>query len=260
MSEACRLRGKLELAKDIVGICLIELTKLSANSSVNRLVKQDRSREFKSRVDRLIESLILDQLLPTGFKVITEETGTYDAVVDDECYWVVDPLDGTVNYIRKLGSSGISIALWRGNEPLFGVIGVYPTMEIAWGGKSFGSFIGDTVLQVSRVSERALGVICTGFPSNFNFSKIDQSSLINNYKDFGKVRMLGAASISLLQVAKGSAEYYEEQNIMIWDVAAGLALVEGAGGEFNITPGDLEFSVNVSASNGRIELDENDPI
>jgi myo-inositol-1(or 4)-monophosphatase len=67
---------------------------------------------------------------------------------------------------------------------------------------------------------------------------------------FGKTRMLGSASQSLLQVAKGSVECYSEKDIMLWDVAAGIALVEGAGGNVSITAEKGRESINVVASNG----------
>ena len=79
------------------------------------------------------------------------------------------------------------------------------------------------------------------------------ASFLELIESYGKVRMLGAASMSLLQVAKGSAETYKEQDIMLWDVAAGLALVEGAGGYYDISEGSTEESINVIATNGEID-------
>ena len=69
------------------------------------------------------------------------------------------------------------------------------------------------------------------------------------------VPFVGAASLSLLQVAKGSADAYAEQDIMLWDVAAGLALVEGAGGYISISPGRYRHSLNIFASNGLLQSD-----
>ena len=74
--------------------------------------------------------------------------------------------------------------------------------------------------------------------------------VLETFSNFGKVRMLGAASLSIIQVAKGSAEVYTERNIMIWDVAAALAILQGAGGEFKECPGQFQNSYNIFASNG----------
>ena len=68
-------------------------------------------------------------------------------------------------------------------------------------------------------------------------------------RQYSKVRMLGSAAVSLVNVAKGAADVYSEQNIMIWDVAAGLAIVEGAGGSVHFDPGTIEHSLDVYASN-----------
>ena len=94
--------------------------------------------------------------------------------------------------------------------------------------------------------------------SNNSSEKISLSLSVEKHlkmmSHFGKVRMLGAASNSLLQVAKGAAEIYSEKEIMLWDVAAGLAIVKGAGGEFNIKQGNAKNAVNVVASNGLINM------
>ena len=76
---------------------------------------------------------------------------------------------------------------------------------------------------------------------------------MNLMQSFNKVRMLGSASQSLLKVAQGSVEAYVESNIMIWDVAAGLAIVEGAGGEFRINKKDFNCPIEVIASNNLID-------
>jgi len=68
-------------------------------------------------------------------------------------------------------------------------------------------------------------------------------------RQYSKVRMLGSAAISLINIAKGAADVYSEQNIMIWDVAAGLAIVGGAGGSVHFNPGTIEHSLDVYASN-----------
>ena len=123
------------------------------------------------------------------------------------------------------------------------------------GWKSFGSFIEDEPLHVSVIENKSQAVLCTGFPSRFEFSKVSIDSFLNMTSSFGKVRMLGAASLSLLQVANGSADAYLEEDIMIWDVGAGLAIIEGAGGNIKILPGRFQLSQKIIASNGLIQLE-----
>ena len=73
-------------------------------------------------------------------------------------------------------------------------------------------------------------------------------------RQYSKVRMLGSAAVSLVNVAKGAADVYSEQNIMLWDIAAGIAIVEGAGGKVEITNSNIfDKSINVTADNGNIK-------
>ena len=165
---------------------------------------------------------------------------------------MVDPLDGTVNFIHSLPSCAVSIALCKGEEPIFGVVGEYPSGKIAWGGKSYGAFLDQKPLRISSVNDKSKAILCTGFPSRFDFSQESIIDFANRVSLFGKVRMLGSASMSLLYVAKGAADAYTEKEIMFWDVAAGLALVQGAGGKTMINHGRFAHSLEVFASNGLI--------
>ncbi len=218
----------------------------------NYSYSKETPREMKAKADVLLEGLILNQLKSTGIPILSEEAGELHGAGDLK--WIVDPLDGTVNYMRGLAPCAVSIALYLGDSPIFGVIGEYPSGKLAWGGCSFGSFIDEHPIQVSAIQIKNQAVICTGFPSRFDFTDAATVDFIGLVSPFGKVRMLGAASLSLLQVAKGSADAYAEQDIMIWDVAAGLALIEGAGGSVTILPGRYQYSHNVFATNGLFQL------
>ena len=105
--------------------------------------------------------------------------------------------------------------------------------------------MGEMPINVSSIKDTKKGVLCTGFPSRFEFNSKTILEQIHLMQSFNKVRMLGSASQSLLQVAQGSVEAYVESNIMIWDVAAGIAIVEGAGGEFRINKQDYNFNGKV---------------
>jgi myo-inositol-1(or 4)-monophosphatase len=212
-------------------------------------------REMKAVADRILEEEILGRLTSAGLPILSEERGEVAGNSKAGLKFIVDPLDGTVNFVRGLGPAAVSIAVFRGDVPIFGVLGVYPTGKLAWGGKGLGSFLDGMPIKVSTVSDQRQGVLCTGIPSRFQFKDEDVSSrLFETISRYGKIRMLGAASISLLQVAQGAAELYVEKDIMLWDVAAGLALVEGAGGTVHVGPGQNPKTLNVAASNGVILL------
>ncbi len=243
------LQTELTLAK------LVTREALDALASVNPELtpyKFDKSlpRELKAETDRIIENIILKRLLPTGISVLSEETGQIGEFDEVGLQWVVDPLDGTVNFIRGIAPCAVSIGLLKGNTPLFGVIGEFPSGKIAWGGSCLGAFVEHQSQRVSRINEKSRSVLCTGFPTRFDFGESNMSAFNRRIAAYGKIRMLGAASLSLLQVAKGAAEVYLEQDIMLWDVAAGLAIVQGAGGFTAIKPGRHDNSFEVFASNG----------
>lgn len=216
---------------------------------------RDVPREMKAASDRILEEAILSKLKATGIDILSEETGFIAGERGQLLNWVVDPLDGTVNYIRGLAPCAVSIALCRGGSPLWGVIGEFPSGNISYGGIEDGAISSGKPIRVSSVIDRNHAVICSGFPSRFEFNEQGMKWIFDRLSAFGKVRMVGSASLSLLHVAKGAAEAYAEKNIMLWDVAAGLAILQGAGGITSIVEGDKQNSYDVYASNGLIMED-----
>lgn len=246
------LNAELELAKTTVADALNVLAKL--RPEVTLFGTDERlPREMKTASDRILEDIILSKLRPSGLEIISEEIGLVENGNQNDLCWVVDPLDGTVNFMRGLAPCSVSLALCQGNAPVLGVIGEFPSGKIAWGGIEHGAFLSGLPIHVSAVATRQQAVVCSGFPSRFEFDKEGLNWIASTFAPYAKVRMMGAASLSLLQVAKGAAEVYSEREIMIWDVAAGLAILEGAGGCFSMTPGQHNYAFNVFASNGLIK-------
>jgi len=246
------LQPELKLAKSSVTSALQVLAELQPEATAFTF-DPALSREMKAASDRILEDVIVNRLRTSGLDILSEETGLIGSGNMEALRWVVDPMDGTVNFIRGLAPCSVSIALCRGNEPVLGVIGEYPSGNLAWGGKEFGAFYSDAPIRVSAINNKQLAVICTGFPSRFRFDDEGTCWIASVLKPFAKVRMLGAASLSLLHVAKGAAEVYAERDIMIWDVAAGLAIVEGAGGTYCMTKGRHPDAFDIYASNGLIQ-------
>lgn len=240
----------LTLAKNAAQEAVITLEKIGAAGLSSYKFADDIPREVKATADRVIEEIILGYLRPTELPILSEEAGNLQGTADSELRWVVDPLDGTVNFVRGLAPCAVSIALYHGNFPIFGVIGEYPSCRLAWGGQIFGAFIEGNPIHVSTIHDKSKAILCTGFPSRFDFDGAPILAFMELISSFNKVRMLGAASLSLLHVARGAADAYAEQDIMLWDVAAGLALIEGAGGRTSVAPGRYHHSFNIFASNG----------
>lgn len=215
----------------------------------------DEPREFKSTVDRDLHELLTRDLAKSGEPIVSEEDdASHSLVANSDCYWLIDPLDGTVNYIRGISHCCISIALVIEGRPVMGALADLAGKKIY--SASLLSKISDSRLKVSSVGKTSDAILCSGFPSRFDVNDKDQMATYNAvFSTFGKVRMLGSASASLLHVALGKADAYYEKDIMIWDVAAGMVLVEIAGG---CVASGLVFSgikQDVYAHNGYLELE-----
>jgi myo-inositol-1(or 4)-monophosphatase len=241
---------------------LLELAKTTAVLAGTRLLENrgtvDRSftysaqlpREVKAAADAVLEREILRMLTPVGLAILTEESGFVPARQPSDLWFIVDPLDGTFNFVKRLGPSAVSIGLWRERQPVFGVIYDLTQRQLSWGFAGGGAWVEGRPISVSRTSDLAQASISTGFPVRFDLED-DRAGreFFRLIRPFAKVRMLGSAASSLLHVAHGSADVYLEQSIMLWDVAAGLALVQGAGGSTSFTATDRDWCYDVVAAN-----------
>jgi len=243
----------LELSKNAVICAFNKLIELDKQGVKQYVFSDEIPKEAKARADTIIEKILINKLLVSGLSILSEESGLSKGESNSTLRFVIDPIDGTVNFVRGISNCSISVALFDGDLPVFGVLASYPSGAIAWGGKKIGAFIDNLEIKVSSIDNSEKGILCTGFPSRFQFNSESIFRQMNLMSEFSKVRMLGSASQSLLQVAQGSAEVYAETDIMVWDVAAGLAIVEGAGGIFSTSPGSCEYALDVIASNGLID-------
>lgn len=241
---------------------LLDLAKSAAVRAGTQLLESvdavDRSyihsaelpREVKAAADLALDRDILGALADSRLAVLSEESGYIPSPQSSNRWFIVDPLDGTFNFVKGLGPCAVSIALWEEQTPIFGVI--YDLMEgqLAWGGAGMGAFIDGRPISTSDTSTLAMASICTGFPVRFDIAS-DQSMrhFWRLVSPFAKVRMIGSAAVALLHVARGSADVYLENSIMLWDVAAGIAIVQGAGGAAAFRRNEVEWSYDVIASN-----------
>jgi myo-inositol-1(or 4)-monophosphatase len=208
-------------------------------------------REVKAVADAVLEQAILQALIPTGVPVLSEESGMSGTPDPAGLLFIVDPLDGTFNFVKGLGPSAVCVALWEGEQPLFGVIYSLAEQALYWGGAKYGAHAGGARIAVSATAQLQHASLCTGFPARFDFnSEVSTARFMTTAARYAKVRMLGSAAVSLLQVARGSADAYAEENIMLWDVAAGLAIVAAAGGSFTLRKTARQWCHNVTACNG----------
>ena len=193
--------------------------------------------DVKLKADTESETLIRDRLAATGWPVIGEEQGGDKQLLEGQTpYWVVDPLDGTYNYLRQMPLCCVSIGLMQGLDPLLGVIYNFND-DNCYTGVPGGDFcINEKVVVPQWPDNDDEACIATGFPAGRNYSSESLQQFITQVQRFKKVRMLGSAALSLAYVASGRADVYVEEGVRLWDIAAGLALAKTVGAHIKMTP------------------------
>jgi myo-inositol-1(or 4)-monophosphatase len=198
---------------------------------INRAEKKGLN-DFVSYVDKGSEKMLVEKLsilLPeAGFLA---EEGTSDKKGKKYC-WVIDPLDGTTNFLHGFHPYAISIALKEHDEVVVGVVHEVSGNESFTAWKDGGAWLNGSPIHVSKAPTVADSLVATGFPYN-DFSRMDgyMESLTHFCRHAHGVRRLGSAAIDLAYVACGRFEAFYEYSLKPWDVAAGMLLVREAGGK-----------------------------
>ncbi|SDA37408.1 myo-inositol-1(or 4)-monophosphatase [Algoriphagus alkaliphilus] len=214
--------------------------------------------DLVSYVDKEAERQIVDRLsliLPeAGF--ITEEGTT---TTKGEVYnWVIDPLDGTTNFIHNIPVFAVSIALMENEDLILGVVYEVNRHECFYAMKGGGAYCNDTRIKVSTAPDLSASLIATGFPY-YNFELIDKylATMKSLMQKTHGLRRLGSAAVDLCYVASGRTEGFFEYNLNSYDVAAGALIVQEAGGMVTDFEGedDFVFGRKIVASNGKIHAD-----
>ena len=194
-------------------------------------VTSDRHHDIKLKADRQSEEIILTTLSDgSNYPVLSEESGQIGKEDINGFRWIVDPLDGTVNYRYGLPLSCVSIALWQNEIPCCGVVYDFWRDELFHSSKDSGAFLNDKPIHVTSKTSINASILATGFPVNRDYADRAIHEFLSTIQRFRKVRLLGSAALSLAYVACGRIDAYYEEDIMLWDVAAGIALVNAAGG------------------------------
>lgn len=197
----------------------------------------------------------LSTLFP-GCGFICEEDEMHDP--DKEYVWVIDPIDGTANYARGIDHCAISVALCHGCEPVIGVVYSPMREEMYWAEKSKGAWCNGKPI---HTSDRPFvnGLFCTAMSTyRKEFAGVCNDVIMEAYYQCNDVRRFGAASIELCFMAAGIIELYFEIRLQPWDYAAGMLILEEAGGKISslggaplsLTHPDLVCAAN-SAENHR---------
>lgn len=249
-----KLKNKelLEIATEVAKKAGQRLAKKSRSSlNLKKLQKHDIKLLEDEVTEKYIKKILIKQ---TGIPVLGEE----DLVKPDfksGKIWILDPIDGTVNYSRGIPIASVSIGLWDNQNPLIGVVYDFFNDIVYSGMVGYGAKRNGKKISVSNNLTKNQSILLTGKPVKSDLSETLLKKWFKFFKDFQKVRMIGSASISLCYVASGIADAYTEEHIQIWDVAAGLAIVSAAGGSisFNQT-NQSEYSYFVKATNGKFKF------
>ncbi len=226
---------------------------LSRTKIKDNKILTDLGKDVKISADLHSEKIIINMLrAKSEFDILTEESGFLPGASGKHLLWIVDPIDGTMNFLRGIPINCVSIGLWRGNEPLLGVIYDFNKNELFSGIARKIAYLNKKRIKVSALSKEASAVLCTGFPVNTDFSSRGLLRFTKQIQNYKKVRLIGSAALSLAYVAAGRADVYRENNIMLWDVAAGAAIITGAGGNVQMLPLAKENAFSVYASNRRL--------
>jgi myo-inositol-1(or 4)-monophosphatase len=169
--------------------------------------------------------------------------------------WIVDPLDGTVNFIQGIPFFAVSIGLVEDGMPVLGVVHAPALGQTFWGAPGSGAFEGERPVAVSATPTLADAIVATGFAYRRNELADDNvESLGRIVREARGVRRMGAAALDLAYVASGRLDAFWELHLQPWDVAAGAALVRAAGGRVTDQQGgeDWLFGPSIVASNGLV--------
>ena len=188
--------------------------------------------DFVSNADIMAEQTIIDELRHArpDFGFLLEERGAVEGK-DGAHRWLVDPLDGTTNFLHGIPHFSISIALEAHGEVVTGIVYQPISDELYWAEKGRGAFVNDRRLRVSSRSELRDAVVATGIP---HLGRGDPEQFIRTLgavmPRVAGVRRFGAASLDLAYVAAGRYDGYWETGLAPWDIAAGALIVREAGG------------------------------
>ncbi|MFM7019519.1 MAG: inositol monophosphatase family protein [Aquirufa sp.] len=206
-------------------------------SMVNTIGESDiqykGTNDLVSFVDQNAESRLkegLSRIFPeAGF--VAEESASDYSEVGDGYYWVIDPLDGTTNFLHRLPIYAVSVGLIYKKQAILGLIYEPNRDELFCAAKGLGAYLNENRIQVSQQASMSKSLLATGFPY-YDFSYQDRylALLKELMRTSHGLRRMGAAAIDLAYTACGRFEGFFEANLKPWDVAAGKIIIEEAGG------------------------------
>jgi myo-inositol-1(or 4)-monophosphatase len=226
---------------------------LSNKSNLNKILSSTK-KDIKLQADISAETVIKDIIKSqSNLPILAEESGLSSEKISST-FWVVDPLDGTANYSRNIPICCVSIGLISDLKPVLGVIYDFNNDELYEGSIDTKALLNNNEISVSKVENFYDGVLLTGLPNNTDYSDSALLNMVKDFQNWRKVRMIGSAAMASAYVASGKADLYTEKKTYLWDIAAGAAIVNAAGGEASIVNQNENFQVDVYFSNSHLKI------
>ena len=187
---------------------------------------------FVTASDKKVEKILIDELQkarPT-YSILSEEIGEINN--DKSFRWIIDPIDGTTNFLHGIPHFAISVGLEHNEEIICGIIYDPIKDEMFTAEKGNGAYLNNKRIRVSSRSKLEDCIIYTGGPKR---DSINRESAIEEYKKFSSkvfipIRQLGSASLDMAYVAAGRCDGFWQRNLNYWDIAAGIVIVKESGG------------------------------
>lgn len=211
--------------------------------------------DYVTEIDKACEQLIINSIKEhfPDHEILAEESGKNQ---NTHSYrWIIDPLDGTTNFIHGYPHSSISIALQKEDEMILGVIYDPYRDELYYAEKGSGAYCNQKRIHVSRQANVNNCLIATGFPFKSRHLLDRYWKVLSAiFMDVSGIRRTGSAALDLAYVASGRFDGFWELKLSPWDIAAGAIIIEGAGGKITDFEGEKNhiWSGDVIASNGII--------
>ena len=212
--------------------------------------------DFVSAADTKAEKIIFEELSKArpDFGFLLEENGTVEGR-DQNSRWIIDPLDGTTNFLHGIPHFAISIALEQNGEITAGLIYQPLTDEVFWAEKGRGAYLNNRRLRVSARKAMADSLLATGIPFKGREGHVEFIAALETIMpEVSGVRRFGSAALDLAWVAAGRYDGFWETNLQYWDVAAGILMVSEASGTvttFNGKKDNLDGK-EILATNGAL--------
>ena len=192
-------------------------------------VRSEQGRDIKIDADFATDARVHEELMRrSAIPILSEERPSSAAAASER--WIVDPVDGSMNFARRIPFCCVSIALWQGMTPVLGVIHDLSRDEVFSGIVGDGAWLNGQPIGVSDIGDRSRAILCSGLPAATVHGDTKLKAFVARAEAYKKLRALGSAALMLAYVACGRCDAYAEDGIAIWDVAAGLAILTAAGG------------------------------